>query len=182
MEMTAIRPNPKPVLIVQERWVGEGLEWLEANDTQAQTNALILTENPCPEYALDLLEYRPAGLIVCPSGERFTALGRALSLIHRGNIVREHPRLQTRLLPSERALLRLLSRQVGTREIAEVLSLSHKTVRNRISEIGQKLELENRSQIVMYYTGQWQWLRAHREALESFCARGGSDACPCCDA
>ena len=83
--------------------------------------------------------------------------------------MREHPRLQTRLLPSERALLRLLSRQVGTREIAELLGLSHKTVRNRISEVGQKLGLENRSQIVMYYTGQWQWLRAHREALESFC-------------
>ena len=177
MQSSTVGPQPaglqpvglKPALIFQERWIGEGLEWLESHDAQTCAESVILTENPCPEYAQDLLEYKPAGLIVCTNSQVNTARGRAVPQLLRRQSVFDHAKIQSRLLPSERAILRYLSRNFDTREIAGILGISHKTVRNRVSEIGQKLGLENRLQVVLYYTGQWQWLAAYRDAFEVFC-------------
>ena len=37
---------------------------------------------------------------------------------------------------------------------------------NRLVDIAEKLGLSNRTQIAMYYAGQWQWLERYRNLLE----------------
>jgi DNA-binding NarL/FixJ family response regulator len=157
------------VTIVQERWEGEALEWLEMAHPQKRAETVLISSNPCPEYALDLLEYDPGGLIICAQTKVEAALERAISRLTQGERVFDHPSMPSYLLPSERAILRFLPHGMNSREVAACLDISHKTVRNRITIVGQKLGLENRLQIVMYYTGQWQWLESYREAFVMFC-------------
>jgi DNA-binding NarL/FixJ family response regulator len=168
MQMIAHSGTPS-VMVLQERWEGEALEWLETNGPQKRAGVLLISSNPCPEYTLDLLEYDPGGLIVCTQSKVAAALERAIPRFARGGRVFDYPALSSCLLPSERAILRFLPHGMNSREVAACLEISHKTVRNRITIVGQKLGLENRLQIVMYYTGQWQWLESYREAFDVFC-------------
>ena len=62
-------------------------------------------------------------------------------------------------------LLRYLPSGLSNKHIAKRLKLSDRTVRNRLVDIGEKLGLENRTQIAMYYAGQWQWLERYRNLL-----------------
>ena len=54
------------------------------------------------------------------------------------------------LTEREAAILRLLAKGASNQEIAEALSVSEKTVRNRLSEIFSKLRLNNRTQAALY--------------------------------
>ena len=54
------------------------------------------------------------------------------------------------LTEREAAILRLLAQGASNQEIAEALSVSEKTVRNRLSEIFSKLRLNNRTQAALY--------------------------------
>jgi DNA-binding NarL/FixJ family response regulator len=158
-----------PITVLQERWEGEALEWLETTHPEKRAETVLISSNACPEYALDLLEYDPGGLIVCAKTKLEGVLERAVPRLIRGERVLDFPALPSYLIPSERAILRFLPHGMNSLEVAACLDISHKTVRNRITLIGQKLGLENRLQIVMYYTGQWQWLESYREAFEVFC-------------
>ncbi len=51
------------------------------------------------------------------------------------------PECLGRLTPSERTVLRLIAESMTTREIAELLALSERTVENRRCGIAQKLDL-----------------------------------------
>jgi DNA-binding NarL/FixJ family response regulator len=54
------------------------------------------------------------------------------------------------LTPAEMAILRLLAQGADNRTIADRLSLAEKTVSNRLSDIYQKLHVNNRTQAALY--------------------------------
>jgi DNA-binding CsgD family transcriptional regulator len=149
-----------------EAWAGELLEkLLELTPTQ-RSSILVITDNPCPEYAADLWDLEPGGLLIHPSLEKITAtLERSAS----GQRYREPDLFQSPLTPCERSLLRYLPVGLPNKRIAKRLALSERTVRNRLVDISEKLGLENRTQIAMYYTGQWQWLERYHDRFEAFC-------------
>jgi DNA-binding CsgD family transcriptional regulator len=147
----------EPLLV--ERYAGEALERLSAMNAESCARLVVITRNPCPEYLLDLLELNPGALLVgAPSS---TEVAAALSKVMRGAKCQQ-PDVISNLLPSERAILRHLPGGTCNKRIARVLGLSHRTVRNRLVSIAEKLGLSNRTQTAMYYSGQWQWLEAYR--------------------
>jgi DNA-binding CsgD family transcriptional regulator len=119
--------------------------------------------NPCPEYLDDLWQLGPCVLLTGPQPQ--ATLDWALERADSGQRYRQVARCTSSLIPSERALLRYLPSGLSNKHIAKRLKLSDRTVRNRLVDIGEKLGLENRTQIAMYYAGQWQWLERYRNLL-----------------
>jgi DNA-binding CsgD family transcriptional regulator len=149
-----------------EAWAGELLEkLLELTPTQRSV-MLVITDNPCPEYAADLWDLEPGGLLIHPS---LNYIQRTLDLVTNGARHRASDLFQSPLIPCERTLLRYLPVGLSNKRIAKRLALSERTVRNRLVDIAEKLGLENRTQIAMYYSGQWQWLERYRDRFEVFC-------------
>ncbi len=60
-----------------------------------------------------------------------------------------HPELE-KLTPRERDIVKLIAEGASNKEIAAQLQLSEKTVKNRVSEIISKLELNNRVQVAVW--------------------------------
>jgi len=69
-----------------------------------------------------------------------------ISSIKSGNIKNEN----TELSPRESNILQLLSTGKSNKEIAEVLSISDKTVRNYISNLFRKINVSNRTEAASY--------------------------------
>lgn len=162
----ASRPEQSPSEnVLMEVHAGFALEMLEGISPQERRTLAVVTENPCPEYAADLWDLGPAVLLVGrPSPTRLT---RALEDAASGRRYRAPATFDSGLIPSERAILRFLPRGTCNKRIASRLGLSDRTVRNRLVDIGEKLGLENRTQIAMYYAGQWQWLERYRALMPS---------------
>ena len=88
-------------------------------------------------------------------GETLLNAEMAASILDEFNKVKaelpEHPEHKlSELTEREAAILRLLAQGASNQEIAEALSVSEKTVRNRLSEIFSKLRLNNRTQAALY--------------------------------
>jgi pimeloyl-ACP methyl ester carboxylesterase/DNA-binding CsgD family transcriptional regulator len=79
-----------------------------------------------------------------PAWERWVAEVRTFL----GSATNEHPAIAT-LTHRERELLGLIAQGRDNAQIAAVLGLSEKTVRNHITSIFAKLEVENRSQAIV---------------------------------
>ncbi len=161
---TLRRARPEHDRLLLEVYAGAALETLSQLTSAQRSRLVVVTENPCPEYALDLCDFEPGVLL---TGSRSTAaeISRALERVETGQPRISPPGLDSLLLPSERAILRFLPAGTCNKRIARSLGLSHRTVRNRLVNIAEKLKLENRTQIAMYYTGQWQWLSGYRARL-----------------
>jgi DNA-binding CsgD family transcriptional regulator len=146
--------------LLLEPCAGAALETISALDEPQRRQLVVVTSNPCPEYALDLWDWQPGALLF----GRHTDLDivRALERVSSGKPRLQPVGLHSVLLPSERLILRYLPGGIGDKLIARRLELSHRTVRNRLVSIFEKLNLENRTQVAMYYTGQWQWLDGYR--------------------
>jgi DNA-binding CsgD family transcriptional regulator len=157
----------REALLLREPRAGAALEVLLGLSAAQRKQLVVVTDNPCPEYAMDLLALSPSAVFfgVAPST---TEMDCALLSIANG---RPPPSPTSKLLPSERAILRFLPSGECDKRIARALGLSHRTIRNRLASILEKLRLENRTQVAMYYSGQWQWLPRYREALNGV---GGS--------
>jgi DNA-binding NarL/FixJ family response regulator len=145
--------------LLVEGHAGDALQRLEQLEPEKRRRVVVITRNPCVEYAQDLLELQPGVLLIgSPSS---TEIAAALARATRGAPLKM-PELTSSLLPSERAILRFLPSGTCNKRIARSLGLSHRTVRNRLVSIAEKLGLDNRTQIAMYYSGQWQWLEHYR--------------------
>ena len=59
-------------------------------------------------------------------------------------------KLIDRLNPREREILPLVSRGLSNKEIGKRLFISDKTVKNYVTSIRKKLQLDNRTQIALY--------------------------------
>ena len=85
-------------------------------------------------------------------GAGVAALDRGSRAVHRRRAPRRPPAADTRLAgltPRERELLALIAQGRDNAQIAAVLGLSDKTVRNHITSIFAKLEVENRPQAIV---------------------------------
>lgn len=117
------------------------------------SQSVIATENPCPEYRLDLLDRQPAALVgILPIDE----LAATIKVVWQGKEF--HPKVRTSLTQAERETLRLLAQENSNREIAELRGTCVGTVKNTLSTIYLKLGLKSRTQAVHYYYGRWHRL------------------------
>jgi DNA-binding NarL/FixJ family response regulator len=139
------------------------LTLLEQMNTEERQRCVIHSFNPCPEYLEDLWQLGPCVLLIGPQDQR--TLDWALERAAISQRYRQPARFTSSLIPSERILLRYLPSGLSNKHIAKRLKLSDRTVRNRFVDIGEKLGLDNRTQIAMYYAGQWQWLERYRNLL-----------------
>jgi DNA-binding NarL/FixJ family response regulator len=133
------------------------LEQMSPDDRQ---RCVVHSLNPCPEYLDDLWQLGPCVLL--NGAQPQATLEWAVERTVIGQRYRQAARFTSSLIPSERVLLRYLPSGLSNKHIAKRLKLSDRTVRNRLVDIGEKLGLENRTQIAMYYAGQWQWLERYR--------------------
>lgn len=115
---------------------------------------IILSDNLCPPYRLDLLDKQPAALIHLTDGD---ALLPTLMIVQAGNTV--HPKVKTPLTAAERKTLRLTALGYKNAEIAEQRGVTVKTVKNSLTEIYKKTKLRSRVEIAYYYVGHWHLIR-----------------------
>ena len=121
--------------------------------TSDMRRTAILSDNPCPEYKLDLLAYQPAALLTQLS---LAEVAEALEKIQQGQ--RLVPRVSSSLTPVERATLRLTVNGHSNKDIAHVLEVGEGTIKNRLHIIFQKLGFDSRLHIALYYYGFWHVL------------------------
>jgi DNA-binding CsgD family transcriptional regulator len=120
------------------------------------STVVVVTENRCHEYWLDLLAFNPAALLVSPT--TVDEVVSALVTVVNGKCV--YPKATSPLWPQERRVLRLLAAAYEPEVIASTLGIKGAVVRNYISSILLKLRLTHpnldfygRSQLVSYYQG-----------------------------
>ena len=129
-------------------------------------NVLVLTMYDNEEYFREMLEVGASGYIVkrAAATELVTAI-RAVSngeavlspaitrllledyLTHEARIERDDPKA---LSAREREVLQLIAEGKTSREIAEMLNLSVKTVQSHRSNLMQKLDLHDRGELIKY--------------------------------
>lgn len=110
-----------------------------------------MTDNPCPEYWDDLWDLKPNVLLA--GSYSLADVVQALSCASRGERLRRTPYHQTPLTPAERAILHHCAMALKSKEIAEKLGISERTVQNALSSIYGKLGLRNRAGAILYYWG-----------------------------
>lgn len=105
--------------------------WAIAADASASlAGAVVITDNPCPEYRLDLLDQQPAALL---SNVSIADIVAALVTLAEGQVI--HPATTSPLTPGERAILALAARGLSNREIALARGSSEQRVKNALGEI-----------------------------------------------
>ena len=120
---------------------------------------IILSDNTCPPYQLNLLDKKPAALIRLADED---ALLPTLRAVARGNTV--HPKVTPLLTLAERKTLDLVARGLTNKEIADQRNVTEHTVKNSLSEVYRKLELHSRVKAAHYYLGIWHMIDNRRTA------------------
>ncbi len=116
-------------------------------------NVLIASDNPCPEYQLDLLAAEPVALVTHVTGD---AIVRTLYCLEKANY--HHPTFDTTLTSAERKILRLVAKGLSNKQIAKMLDINNGTVHNHLRRVYNKLGLKSRVQAALYYLGNWHVL------------------------
>lgn len=120
-------------------------------NTGGDQPTVVMTDNPCPEYQLDLLDRKPAFLINAPlPSETLTQLCAQVAKGVLSGCVRQP---DTALTPMERKLLRLSASYSTIPEVAATLKRSVGSVKNNLSNLYSKLGLNNYSDLRLYYFG-----------------------------
>jgi DNA-binding CsgD family transcriptional regulator len=127
--------------------------WLSTLETPTLNQALVVTDNPCPEYQLDLLEKHPAGMV---TSLELSCILRALESLQRGEL--SLPRVRSCLTKSERSVLYLSALGRSAKDMAKERDTSIGTVNNVLHVIYQKLGLGSRVELAHYYFGNWHLL------------------------
>ena len=124
---------------------------------------LFLTTFSDDEYILRALDIGAKGYLL---KQDYEAIAPALKAVYSGQTVfgseivqalppllkpRQSPAPAADLSPREQDVLRLCAEGFSNREIAARLYLSEGTVRNYVSQLLQKLDLRDRTQLVVYY-------------------------------
>lgn len=117
---------------------------------------LVVTDNPCPEYWEDLWSLSPQVLLA--GGHSALNVVNALDRTISGESFRQTPHYDNPLTHIERQLLQYSAQGWGNKRIAQKINLTEGTVKNGLSRVFQKLNLENRTQLALYYWGLWHLL------------------------
>ena len=147
----------------------EGLDGIEAAKQilgkHEEAKILFLTTFSDDEYVINALRYGVKGYIL---KQDFEGIVPALQAVHMGQtvfggeIVTKIPTMQVTdkswdkfeekgITAKELEVIELVAEGMSNKEIAEALFLSEGTVRNYLSSILDKLELRDRTQLVVYY-------------------------------
>ena len=114
-------------------------------------NSLILTDNPCGEYLLDLWDLSPTVLI-----GRETPLDDFIFFVKQAAQGHEHKvciAYQTPLTKTERKTLSLCADNPNLSRAAQHMHVSHGTLKNTLSHVYSKLELQGLADLRSYYFG-----------------------------
>lgn len=113
---------------------------------------LIVTGCTALHYLRDLVDRKPEGLISEPNAP--VLLDVALRRIATGERLYQGPSLDGEALtPRERLVLRFVALGWSNDRIARALQVSHRTIYNWVHRLKDKLGLENRAQLALYYFG-----------------------------
>lgn len=116
---------------------------------------LVLSDNPCPEYCLDLLSYDPITFL---SGVSIEDIAYTLNKLFCGDQVASCTAFSSSLTPTERLTLQLIAKGHTPKQIANIRGISGARVKNTLQVIYQKLGLNSRAQLALYYYGVWHVL------------------------
>ncbi len=144
-----------------------GMDGLEATRRIAKkeptVKVLVLTQHDNKEYILAAIKAGAAGYV--PKGALGSELISAIRTVHKGDSflypsaaavligdylrqVEEEP--YDRLTDREREILKLITEGHTSREIAEMLFISIKTVLGHRTKIMEKLDIHNRTELIKY--------------------------------
>lgn len=147
----ALPPNLTPS-VVFDTPTGFALETLSGFPDERRAGTLVVTDSTSQPYLHDLLAQKPRGLIVGSPND--AALAAALGRLGREAFY-EGPFLEDDdLYPREREVWRLVARGLSNAQIAETLHIREKTVANYVTNLQDKLFLENRVELVLSYLGK----------------------------
>lgn len=142
-----------------------GLEAIrEIREKDGEAHVLMLTIHQDREYLFKALELGAMGYVLKDAESR--VLVEAIRTIHTGQtyihssmareLITEFKRIKSgddnpnQLSDRERDVLKLLAKGLVNREIANQLYISEKTVKNHISSIFRKLDVQDRTQAAVY--------------------------------
>ncbi len=118
-----------------------------------ETKIILLTTFTSDDFVLE--DISAVGLVsairAVNSGEQVTApdiANRVMQLLEKQNP--DKGQHENGLTAREMQMIELIARGMVAKEIARLLAISEKTVRNHISSIYRKLEIYDRSQVVIY--------------------------------
>lgn len=148
--------DSRQIQVFHERYSGEAYWRIEPLEEHLRRCTLVVTDNPCEEYALDLLDLQVSAVFVGqPDPEAWLEASLyAQSGLRSGLGLNFHSTLTC----SEREPLKFLPMGWSNARIAAHVGKSERTIRNRVSDVLEKMRFLNRTQLAMYYIGQWQWL------------------------
>jgi DNA-binding CsgD family transcriptional regulator len=128
--------------------------WAVVQTATIDSSTIIVTDNPCPEYRLFLIEQHPAAVVSNLSVDDVIS---TLDAVRRGT--RLYPTLKTPLTDAERMTLHLIARGHQMHDIARRRGVGVSTVRNTVSELYSKLQLNSHVKLALYYYGCWEILK-----------------------
>ena len=131
--------------------IDQPLGWATMNHDIRYSRCIVLSDNLCPTYRLDILERKPAALIALDA-----SLKAAIETVQAGNV--SYPRVTSPLTPAERRTLRFTAQGRTNKEISSLRGVSEKTVKNSLYSVFKKLKLKSRVQASHYYYGHWHLL------------------------
>lgn len=135
----------RPMTLVLDAPIG----WALYHQVKAP-RLVIVSDNPCPEYRLALLEQRPLALL---SGASLSEIARVLK---QGAPPQLEP--YSPLSDIEQRTLRLIALGHSNSDIAKQRSVAPQTVKNAVRALYQKLNLSSRVGLAHYYFGNWYLL------------------------
>ena len=145
-----------------------GMDGLEVTHRLTRRNpkmkVIILTQHDNKEYILSTIKVGAAGYIpkkalgsdlvsairTVRSGDSFLYPSAARALIDDYRKQAEQPDIYESLTEREREILKLIAEGRTSREIAETLYISQKTVQGHRTKIMEKLDLRNRTELIKY--------------------------------
>ncbi len=145
-----------------------GMDGLEVTHRLTKRNpkmkVIILTQHDNKEYILSTIKVGAAGYIpkkalgsdlvsairAVRNGDSFLYPSAAKALIDDYRKQAEQPDIYESLTEREREILKLIAEGRTSREIAEALYISQKTVQGHRTKIMEKLDLHNRTELIQY--------------------------------
>lgn len=118
------------------------------------SKCIILSDNACPSYQLDLIEREPAALLPL---DKVDSLGPILDSLSAGHTL--YPKVTTPLSPTERRTVRLVAFGLSNKAIASRRKVTERTVKNTLYACYEKLNLRTRVQVAHYYLGNWHLIQ-----------------------
>lgn len=142
----------------------EALEKIKAMDPAARV--IMLTIHQDREYLFKALESGAMGYVLKDAeakvliesvrsvynGQNYIEPSMAKELVSEFKRIKSNPRIdsQNQLTDRELEVLKLLAKGMLNKEIANILYISEKTVKNHISSIFRKLDVQDRTQAAVY--------------------------------